>query len=320
MAALTDADLYVRGTETVLASWEAYTLGSRGAAVFRGPGVAAAVFPSDPERAFYNNALLGHGLGSSERADALDAMQAAYESAAVTRFAAWVHESDVDMRRDLEARRYALDGWTRAMGMELRDIARPRPEVELAPPSWPEYLRIVGVPRDLLSGVDRSVFHVLVARVDGESVATAMAFDHDGDCGIYNVSTIEQARRRGLGTALTALHVHAALERGCRTASLQATASAEGIYAAVGFRDLGRILEYVPSSSALTAGAAGPSATASAAPYVALTEAYDSNPLPTEAPGRRLIRPPARPACGRGRRRWPSGHSRARDPGAARRR
>ena len=30
------------------------------------------------------------------------------------------------------------------------------------------------------------------------------------------------------------------------TASLQATKIAEGVYAAVGFRDLGRIFEYVP--------------------------------------------------------------------------
>ena len=73
-----------------------------------------------------------------------------------------------------------------------------------------------------------------------------MAFDHGGDCGIYNVGTLERARRRGLGTALTALQLHDALARGCRTASLQSTQMAERVYAAVGFRDLGRILEYVP--------------------------------------------------------------------------
>jgi hypothetical protein len=36
------------------------------------------------------------------------------------------------------------------------------------------------------------------------------------------------------------------LQRGCSTASLQSTAMAERVYAAAGFRDLGRILEYVP--------------------------------------------------------------------------
>jgi predicted GNAT family acetyltransferase len=73
-----------------------------------------------------------------------------------------------------------------------------------------------------------------------------MAFDHGSDCGIYNVGTLKRARRRGLGTALTALQAHDALTRGCWTASLQSTEMAERVYAAVGFRDLGRILEYVP--------------------------------------------------------------------------
>jgi predicted GNAT family acetyltransferase len=57
---------------------------------------------------------------------------------------------------------------------------------------------------------------------------------------------LEHAWRRGLGTALTAVHLHDALARGCRTASVQSTKMAERIYAAVGFRDLGQILEYVP--------------------------------------------------------------------------
>ena len=150
------------------------------------------------------------------------------------------------MRADLERRGYALGESTRAMGMTLDDIRLPRPEIELGPPDWFEYLRILGLPPDFLGGADHAAFHVLVARLEGENVATAMAFDLDGDCGIYNVTTLKQARRRGLGTALTALHLHDALARGCQTASLQSTEMAERVYAAVGFRDLGRILEYVP--------------------------------------------------------------------------
>jgi len=37
-----------------------------------------------------------------------------------------------------------------------------------------------------------------------------------------------------------------AAARGCTTASVQATPMAEGVYASVGFRDLGRYLEYTP--------------------------------------------------------------------------
>ena len=86
-----------------------------------------------------------------------------------------------------------------------------------------------------------------MARAAGEIVAASIAFDLDGDCGIYNVETVEHARGRGLGTALTVLQLHDARGRGCRTASLQATSMAERLYARVGFRDLGRFLEYVPA-------------------------------------------------------------------------
>jgi hypothetical protein len=246
MTVLTDADLYLRGTETLLASWEEYARGAAGAAVRRSPGVAAAVFPNQPERAVYNNALLQRDLAPAERADALDAMEAAYAAASVSRFAAWVHESDQAMRGELGRRGYKLEESTRAMGMGLDDIRLPRPRIELGPPDWLEYLRILAVPPGLLRGVDHATFHVLVARLNGENVATAMALDHGGDCGIYNVTTLEHARRRGLGTAVTTLHVHDALARGCQTASLQSTRMAERVYAAVGFRDLGRIMEYVP--------------------------------------------------------------------------
>ena len=246
MTPATDDDLYVRGTATLLASWEEYARGSAGAALKRLDGVSAAVFPSEPERAVYNNALLERDLGPTERAAAVIAMDAAYDSAGVDRYAAWVHESDEGMRAELSSRGYTLDESTRAMGMSLDPVSVALPEVELGPPDWAEHLRIIGVPAGLLSGADPSAFHILVVRLAGENVATAMAFDHDGDCGVVNMSTLEAARRRGLGTALTARHMHDAIERGCSTASLQSTAMAERVYAAVGFRDLGRILEYVP--------------------------------------------------------------------------
>jgi hypothetical protein len=106
------------------------------------------------------------------------------------------------------------------MGMALDEIQLPPPEVELGPSDWFEYLRILGLPPEFLADADPAAFHVLVACLDGKSVAAS--------------------------TALTARHAHDALARGCRTASLQSTWMAERVYAAVGFRDLGRILEYVP--------------------------------------------------------------------------
>jgi GNAT superfamily N-acetyltransferase len=249
MTLMVDADLYLRGVATLLASWEAYARGSEGAAVRRLSGVAAAVFPCEPERGVYNNALLDQDLGPTDRATAVDAMEDAYRSSGVERYAAWVHESDEGMRAELSRRGYVVDEITRAMGMSLDEIALAPRDVDLAPADWAEYLQYLhrfGLPDGLLSGVDPSAFHVLAARLDAESVATALAFDHDGDCGVFNVSTLESTRRRGLGTAITARLLRDALERGCSTASLQSTAMAERIYAAIGFRDLGRIIEYVP--------------------------------------------------------------------------
>ena len=201
----------------------------------------------EPERAVYNNALLQRDLGAGDRSGALDAMETVYATAGVAHFAAWVHESDEPMRAELERRGYTLDTTTRAMGMELDDIALPRPRIDLGPADWPEYLRMDGLPPDFLRAADHAAFHLLAARVDGEMVAAALAYEFGDDCGIYNVGTVEKARRRGLGTALTTAQVYAARARGCRTASLQSTPMAERVYAAVGFRDLGRILEYVPA-------------------------------------------------------------------------
>jgi ribosomal protein S18 acetylase RimI-like enzyme len=154
------------------------------------------------------------------------------------------------MRSDVEARGYALDTATRAMAMPLDAIDVPKPRPVLARADWSDCVRhveTVGVPAGLLAGVDPSPFRLLLAAVDGETVASALAFDLHGDCGIYNASTVEGHRRRGLGSALTARLMHDARMRGCETASLQATPVAERLYAAVGFCNLGRILGYVPS-------------------------------------------------------------------------
>jgi len=242
-------ELYRRGAATLVASWEEYAREATTAEVVRAAGVAIAVFPNEPERSVFNNALLERELDADERADAIDATESAYLQVGVTSFAAWVHESDAAMRVDLEQRGYTLTESTRAMGMSLDDIRLPRPEHDLAPRDWAEYLRVIEVSPQLLRRGDHTAFHILIARLDGENAAAAMAFDLDGDCGLYNVGTLEHARRHGLGTALTLAHLYDALDRGCVTASLQSTPMAERVYATAGFRDLGRFLEYAPPAA-----------------------------------------------------------------------
>jgi GNAT superfamily N-acetyltransferase len=247
---LTDADLYDRGIATLIACWEAYARCAIGASVRRYPGVTAAVFPREPERSVYNNAVLDRNLGPCARASALAAMQSGYAAAQVERFAAWVHERDSATSYDLERLGYTLDTTTRVMGMPLDDIRLPRPALDIGPLEWSDYLRIFELPPGLLVNGDRSALRLSVVWLDGEPVASALTFDLAGDCGIYNVGTLEHARRRGVATALTAHLLHEARARGCHSASLQSTPMAERVYATAGFRDLGRFLEYVPPAMA----------------------------------------------------------------------
>jgi predicted acetyltransferase len=67
------------------------------------------------------------------------------------------------------------------------------------------------------------------------------AFDHDGDCGIYFVATVPEARGRGLASALLRQTLVEARDRGCATSSLQATAAGFPIYERIGYLDAGAI-------------------------------------------------------------------------------
>ena len=257
MTQWTDADLYLRGNRTLVASWQAYALSGRGAAVTWFPGVAAAVFPHDPECEILNNALLDRDLDAGERADAVDSMEAAYAATGIAGFAAWVHESDQNTHTYLRARGYVASESTRVMGMDLDGLTVPKPAIELASAEWPEVLRIAGLPAGFGGPAAPAGFTPLVVVSDGTPVATVATFDHSQDCGIYNLATLPHARRKGLGTALATLATHDARARGCRTATVQATPMAERIYTAIGFRDLGRVLEYTPGPSINITGRAG---------------------------------------------------------------
>ena len=132
------------------------------------------------------------------------------------------------------------------MGMEIDELVEADTSIlDLAEPDLAEFWRVAEVP-GLAPELDPEGAHFNASRLAGEPVATLMAFDHDRDCGIYIVGTAPAARRRGIATALSSHAVVAARERGCRTASLQATPMAVGVYASIGFRELGRFDEYVP--------------------------------------------------------------------------
>jgi GNAT superfamily N-acetyltransferase len=77
---------------------------------------------------------------------------------------------------------------------------------------------------------------LFVGRLDGEVVGTSLAIRSDTACGVYNVVTLERARRRGVGTALTWAAVAAGRAWGHDTIVLQSSAMAVSMYRAMGFR------------------------------------------------------------------------------------
>ena len=94
--------------------------------------------------------------------------------------------------------------------------------MDLRPLDWSDYLRVFDLPSGLLANGNRNTLRLTAAWIDDEPVSSALTFDFAGDCGIYNVGTLEHARRPGLATSFWS--------SGCRS---------------VGCRDLGRPLEYV---------------------------------------------------------------------------
>ena len=249
-----DDDLYRRGLATLVASWAAYARGAAGAAVRRLPGVAAAVFPRGPERDVYNNALLEGGLAAAGRAAAIASLEDAYAAAGVTRFAAWVHERDAPLQADLERRGYVFDSATRAMGLSLDELRGPRRPLDARAVGLERVPARAGRPRrppgrGRPRGVPRP----------GRALERRERRDRDGVRPRRRLRGLQRhdARRRPPARPGHRPDGGApARRRRARSAARPACsrrAMAEGVYAAAGFRDLGRILEYVPPAAATSA-------------------------------------------------------------------
>ena len=83
-----------------------------------------------------------------------------------------------------------------------------------------------------------------VGLLRGEPVATASLITAGGAAGIYNVATVEHARGRGIGAAMTAAAVDAGRRRGMTTATLQASTMGRSVYEALGFRHACDLVPY----------------------------------------------------------------------------
>jgi ribosomal protein S18 acetylase RimI-like enzyme len=63
--------------------------------------------------------------------------------------------------------------------------------------------------------------------------------------GLYNITTLPTARRRGIGFAVTATLVNAALERGATAVVLHASDDGLPVYERLGFETVCEVPQYV---------------------------------------------------------------------------
>ncbi len=75
-------------------------------------------------------------------------------------------------------------------------------------------------------------------------VAAAALFDGAGVAGVYNVVTVPEARRRGIGRAVTNAVLDEAVARGHTLAVLGASDLGLPVYRRLGFREVSRLRSY----------------------------------------------------------------------------
>lgn len=239
------------GQDTLIASWAALAQTSPGARMVDSPGAITAVFP---DWAPLNNAILLVDVATASTVAAR--LGTLYAAAGVGTWALWIpsRATDLDAPDTL-----------RAVGGLTRDTTTLVMQAALAPgqtradgvvrTSLDAAIRASDEPVDAAELGSPEAVPGLAAWVllrDGAAVAGAWSFRHGTDCGIYTVGTAPAWRRRGLATALLRHVLAVAAQDGARTATLQSTPMARGLYSALGFTPVGRYEEWIGTTGVST--------------------------------------------------------------------
>lgn len=83
-----------------------------------------------------------------------------------------------------------------------------------------------------------------------EPVASSQLVVHQGVAGLYYVGTMEAARGKGYGEAITRAAIAEGQARGCDLVCLQASPLGRPVYERLGFEVIGEYITYVPSEDA----------------------------------------------------------------------
>ena len=90
-----------------------------------------------------------------------------------------------------------------------------------------------------------SPFINYIGSINNEVVATSAVFLGGGVAGIYNVATVESARQKGIGAAMTAIPLLEARSAGYRVGTLESSESGFNVYRKLGFQEYCKISRYI---------------------------------------------------------------------------
>ena len=229
-------------------AWRVVATGSEGARLVEAEGVLALIVPALPERSVFNSVLYEQ---PEQLAAVRDELARAYDAAGIKAWTVWVPEADRASAEMLAAAGHKLDATPRAMALDLAGLAEPEP----GEPDWTAEASLEDLTRvnDAAYGDQPGTFargigdppedawRLYAARQDGEVASVLAVTDVEGDCGIWWVATLPQARGRGLSTRLLEVALAEARKRGMETSTLQATKLGRGVYVRVGYEDVGEL-------------------------------------------------------------------------------
>jgi GNAT superfamily N-acetyltransferase len=242
------AEWWARMHLSMAHAWRTLAAGSRGAHLVELGGVMAAVVPAIPERSVFNSVLYDR---PEQLARVRDELARTYEDAGVRAWTVWVPEHDRDTAELLASAGHVLDAAPLAMGLELAALPAPDPGgLEWSSDGSLDELKRINdaaygyVPGTFDLGIGtppEDAWRIYEARLAGEPACVVSTTDVEGDCGVWWVATMPDARGRGLAGRLLHVALAEARERGIDTSTLQATKMGRSIYRRLGYVDFGEI-------------------------------------------------------------------------------
>jgi GNAT superfamily N-acetyltransferase len=211
-------------------------------------GLIATVNPGARKASLFNSVIYEEP-GAIERE--LAELALAYDRAGVLAWAVWVPDDDVASKELLAAAGHVLDTSPRMMGVRLADLDFSDHNMDGITWTREGSSDAINEINDAAYGLPPGLcergfgllspdhFNLYVAEHEGEPGACVVSFDYDGDCGVWAVATVPEARNRGLSKALMRQALLDAREAGSQTSTLQASVLGKPVYDTVGYEDHG---------------------------------------------------------------------------------